>query len=195
MPGLVPWFVLSYPRCRTAWLSVFLQGGGVPCFHEAWKLVHTPAELRALMESYGPGPVVNSDSSNILFLPEIQAEFPDARYLVVEADDDVVLASLRDSYGAHDYTSLMTAYRAAFARVGEVGAVTVEVAEWDQAASARIFLAITGRAVDVRWLEHVSGMLVQLMPNQIVSDVQRVANGELPHIVAGMGRAQAWALA
>lgn len=195
MSGLEPWFILSYPRCRTAWLSVFLQGAGVPSFHEAWKLVATPPDLRALMECYGPGPVVNSDSSNILFLPEIQAEFPDARYLVVRSDEAAVLASLRPSYGDHDYTVLMAAYRAAFARVGELPAFTVDLATWTADDSARIYTEITGLPAPQGWVTQMTGMLVQMMPEQIATDVQRVANGELPHIVEGMRRAHAWALA
>ena len=187
MSGLVPWFVLSYPRCRTAWLSVFLQGAGVPCFHEAWKQAGTPAEMRALMESYGPGPVVNSDCSNIFFLDEIKQEFPEAKYLILGSNDAAILSSLKASYGDLDYQDMMTAYRAAFARVTSCD-LQVNVSEWDLNASRRIFQEIAGKPVDEGWLNQVSGMLVQLMPEQIIEDIQRAARGEFRHIEERMWR-------
>lgn len=187
MSGLVPWFVLSYPRCRTAWLSVFLQGAGVPCFHEAWKQAGTPAEMRALMESFGPGPVVNSDCSNIFFLDAIKQEFPEAKYLVIEHTDAAILASLKESYGDLDYHDMMTAYRAAFTRVDQAD-LRVNVATWDTAESTRLFAAIAGRPVPHEWLMQVSGMLVQLMPEQIIGDIERAARGEFRHIEERMRR-------
>jgi hypothetical protein len=184
---MTPWFVLSYPRSRTAWLSVFLTGSGVPCFHEAWKQVQTGAEMRLLMEQCQAPVVVNSDCSNVFFMKDLQAEFPEARYLRIYQPEHETLASLRDSYGNHDYTAMMLAYQRAFDAC-HVSTVDVWCESWDLECSAWLFEQIAGRSVDAGWLRQISGMLVQLMPTQIQQDIQAAATGEFSHIAARMGR-------
>jgi len=188
---MTPWFVLSYPRCRTAWLSVFLSGAGVPCFHEAWKRVKTMAEMRALMRDQCAPVVVNSDCSNVFFLDELRMHFPDAKYLTITNSDEAILSSLKESYGDLDYTGMMAQYRAAFSHAKDLPGETVDCREWDRATSAWLFERMTGRAVDTGWLDQVSGMLVQLMPWQIREDIQRAAAGEFDHIARRMKEA-AW---
>ena len=183
---MTPWFVLSYPRCRTAWLSVFLSGAGVPCFHEAWKRAKTAKELRALMGAQQAPVVVNSDCSNVFFLKELREEFPDARFLTITNSDEAILSSLKESYGELDYTEMMQMYRAAFSHATGLPGVSVDCLEWDQSVSAWLFEHIAGIPVNQVWIEQVSGMLVQLMPWQIRQDVARAAAGEFDHIANAM---------
>lgn len=182
MSDLEPWFVLSFPRSRTAWLSAWLTGAGVFCFHEAWKLADSPAQLHALMSTKGPGPVVNSDSSNVFFLPALQEEFPDARYIRILHDEDAVLASLRESYGHYDYRETMDCYRQAFKHAP--CDITLDCRHWTDESVRALWRAVAGpRPFDQHWYDQVSGMLIQLMPEQIARDTQRVLNGELSHII------------
>lgn len=189
---MTPWFVLSYPRCRTAWLSVFLTGAGVPCFHEAWKQVSTMDAMRQLMLAQHAPVVVNSDCSNIFFLNELRASFPDARYLIITQSEAAIVASLKDSYGEADYLGLMERYRMAFSHATDLSADTIDCRAWDLAASARLVERMTGRPVDARWVAQASGLLVQLMPWQIEADIHRAAHGDFHHITERIRRA-AWA--
>ena len=186
---MTPWFVLSYPRCRTAWLSVFLSGAGVPCFHEAWKRVTTAKEMRVLMEAQRAPEVVNSDCSNAFFLKELREEFPEARYLTITNSDEAILSSLKESYGDLDYTEMMQMYRAAFSHATGLPGIAVDCREWDQSVSAWLFEQIARSPVNQVRLEQVSGMLVQLMPWQIRQDIERAAAGEFKHIASAMRRA------
>ena len=186
---MTPWFVLSYPRCRTAWLSVFLSGAGVPCFHEAWKRVKTAKEMRALMEAQHAPVVVNSDCGNVFLLNELQEEFPEARYLTIANSDEAIVSSLKESYGNLDYTEMMQMYRAAFSHARGLPGIAVDCREWDPTVSAWLFEQIAGRPINQAWLEQVSGMLVQLMPWQIRQDIERAAAGEFKHIASAMRRA------
>jgi len=186
---MTPWFVLSYPRCRTAWLSVFLSGAGVPCFHEAWKQVNTMDDMRSLMRAQCAPVVVNSDCSNIFFLDELRLAFPDAKYLIITHSDEAILSSLKDSYGDLDYAGMMDMYRKAFSHARDLPGETIDCRDWDRSASAWLFERMTGRAVNTVWLDQVSGMLVQLMPWQIQDDIHRASAGEFDHIEARMKEA------
>lgn len=177
-----PTFILSYPRSRTAWLSMFLTGAGAFTFHEAWKLVDNVKDLRLLMESKGPGPVVNSDCSNIFFLKELQAEFPEAKYIRVLQNARVVVQSLNESYGPCDYEPMMDAYAKAFDGCHHDLLVDCEL--WDFETSKRIWaLVSSGAPLDEDWLEQCEGMQVQLMPWQIQTDIEQARLGMFNHIV------------
>lgn len=178
-----PVFILSYPRSRTAWLAAYLTGAGVPCFHEAWKLADSAEAFRTLMESKGPGPVVNSDSSNVFFLPELQQTFPHATYIRIVNDLDAVLASLRASYGEYDYRGAMACYEAAFASPVSV-AMTMDCRTWTEDTMRELWALLVGALpFDREWYTQMTGMLVQLMPEQIAHDIARVRAGALNHII------------
>lgn len=188
---MTPWFVLSAPRSRTAWLSVFLTGAGVPCFHEAWAQVKTAKQLRTLMESKGDGPVVNSDCSNVFFFEELRVEFPTAQYIRIEQADETVIRSLTESYGGNGYQEMLQCYRRANAQIAQrqPAAISLDCDTWDRAESARVYRAITGTEVDAGWLTQVSGMLVQLMPETIADQLAMGRTGALTHISRRMAAA------
>ena len=181
-PRMQPTFILAYPRSRTAWLSMFLTGAGAFTFHEAWKLVDNVKDLRLLMESKGPGPVVNSDCANALFLPELLAEFPEAKYIRLIQDEDLVIQSLYDSYGVADYHPMFETYRRALD--GFAPDLTVDCSTWDHQTSRDIWACVSeGQPIDNHWVEQCEGMLVQLMPWQIQTDIDQARLGMFNHIV------------
>ena len=186
---MTPWFVLSYPRSRTAWLSVFLTGAGVPCFHEAWGQVTTVKQLRTLMESKGDGPVVNSDCSNVFFFDDLQAEFPDAHYVRLDHSQTEIQASLLQSYGLYNYQPTMDAYQRAFQHVESTDMTVdgiVDCAAWDESVSAGLYRMMTGHEVDARWLTQITGMLIQLMPETINRQLKQGRQGAFTHITRRM---------
>lgn len=183
-----PVFILSYPRSRTAWLSVFLTGCGIPCIHEGWKYAKTAQELRALMESMGSESVVNSDCSNIFFLDELKQEFPDARYILIMNDAQAVTESLEQSYGEQDYTDLIEAYRSAYFHLSVDPSMVIDCQSWSPLESARLAQCIGGVVPPKWWVESCSGMLVQLMPGQIRCDIDFARTGGVDHIYEHMRR-------
>ena len=186
---MTPWFVLSYPRSRTAWLSVFLTGAGVPCFHEAWAHVTTAKQLRALMESKGEGPVVNSDCSNVFFFDELRAEFPNAHYLRLYQTDAAITASLQSSYGDNNYQDMFASYARAFEHVSSSllrWTAVIDCSMWNETTSAWLYRTIAGREVDAGWLKQVSGMLVELLPGTIAEQQANGARGAFVHIARRM---------
>lgn len=78
-------FVLSYPRSRTKWLSVALEG-----LHDGFIGCRSVWDLKERL-SYAHG---NCDSSNILFYPQLKKAFPDGRFLIVHRDPEEVEDSL-----------------------------------------------------------------------------------------------------
>jgi hypothetical protein len=78
-----PFFVIGYPRSRTAWLSTWLTNPPYSfCFHEAllrFPVGGFPEQFRLS----GSGAFGDADSGLPLFFDEIDALFPMARYLFV----------------------------------------------------------------------------------------------------------------
>lgn len=175
-------FVLSTPRCRTAWLSAYLTGAGVFCFHEAWKLVKTAKELRALMESKGPGPVVNADCTNVFFLDELKREFPEAKYLRIVRDDSSWVESAEATYGPLDEHVLLNTYRRAFG--GVRADLTIHFEEWGPDTSLEIWNFIAGdKPMDLHWHVQFHGMNVRLSSWQIEYDRELFNQGGADHLI------------
>lgn len=188
MSGITPWFVLSYPRSRTAWVSAYLTGCGVPCLHEGWKVAKDATALRRYLESLGTETVGNSDCSNIFFLDEILGEFPNAKFIKIEHDLKRVEQSLMESYGVHDYAEMFTAYHRAFEKISIAPDVTVDCRSWGAEESRRLAQSVTGTPPPDWWVSTMHGMLVQLMPEQIALDTARSQVGQFQHIAKHMGR-------
>ncbi len=86
-------FILAYPRSRTAWLAKAMTHNGVSCLHEGLLGATSVAHLRERMACYG-SIVGNSDSANLLFMDAIRREFPAGRYVCVYRPEAEVCASL-----------------------------------------------------------------------------------------------------
>lgn len=78
-------FILSYPRSRTKWLSVALEGT-----HDGFLGCRSVWDLKERL-SYSHG---NSDSANLLFYPQLKEAFPDGKFLIVLRDLEEVEESM-----------------------------------------------------------------------------------------------------
>lgn len=92
---IAPFFILGYPRSRTAWLSCALSTGPVRCIHEALKGCVSLDELAAKLTSTSAEYAGSSDSANALLINPILARWPSARLVVITRDTDSVAKSWR----------------------------------------------------------------------------------------------------
>lgn len=90
-----PFFILSYPRSRTAWLAHALSSGAVRCHYEASTGCVSLNDLAAKLNATAAEYAGNSDSANALMLDQILERWPGARLVVITRDTDTVANSLR----------------------------------------------------------------------------------------------------
>jgi len=181
---MIPVFILSLPRCRTAWLSAYLTGGGIFCFHEAWKIATTARELRALMEPKGEI-VVNCDATNWFFLDAIESEFPNAVFLEIVRDD--VEHGWTEAFGPHDWTTTRATYAKA-RRVPRNGiTLTIDFNQWTECTSRAIWDAIAqGRPLDPHWHQQMHTFFVQVTPETLADYGAGARDGRYHHIIRQM---------
>jgi len=176
-----PVFVLSLPRSRTAWLTVYLNGcDGIKAIHDGWKYAKNAKQLKSLMERY-PGIVVNADSTNILFLDEIRAEFPEAKFVKIIRPIQDVEQSMKASYGEHNYSNILALSE--ILEKADAG-VTVEFDNWTILDTTRIYKYITdGGDVDPLWHLMAHDFKVAVTDHRIENDLLFGQHGQLEHIV------------
>jgi len=92
---MIPYFITGFPRTRTAWLANFLTYGDSFCFHEALKRCGGVDALPGLFASTRRRYVGNSDSALPFFASAVRKLFPQAKWVVIERDEDEVLKSVR----------------------------------------------------------------------------------------------------
>lgn len=195
---MTPWFVLSYPRSRTAWLATFLTGAGAPTIHEGWKYCRTAKELRMLLESFDADVTCNSDCANLFMLEEILQEFPEAKFIKIENDIERVLWSLQNSpYGRYselDLAELLQGYAMAWAQAEgyRLRAERLDMAQWGPEDSAALYRAMTGRDAASWWVSMMHGLNVEIRDERVALDVQRAARGDLDHILSALKRIITW---
>ena len=185
-----PVFILSPPRCRTSWLSAYLTGAGVFCFHEAWKQVADAHALRRLMESKGPGTVVNADCANWLFLDEIEREFPEARYVEIHRHGDLEQA-WATAFGEMDWSLLMARYQCA--RQAQHGPLlmSIDFHRWTPEISLQLWDRMTdGTPMDMDWHAQCHGWRIEPTRDQVSRDAEAGRTG--PHRDRVMKGASAW---
>jgi hypothetical protein len=86
-----PFFILSLPRSRSAWLSVWLSYGGRPCWHDMLGQVDDVAGLRRYAENGACGFVETAGS----YFPHTLAHhFPESKFLFVVREEEAVASSL-----------------------------------------------------------------------------------------------------
>lgn len=181
---MTPWFVLSYPRSRTAWLATYLTHNGVYAFHEAWKYAKTVAQLRALMESKGPGPVVNVDCANWFFVKELQEAFPEARFVEIQRPWVDVVRSARDAFGEQDYDALFKRYQRAMEQPVERQVIQCDAGpeRWYQ-----LWLEIAqGQVMDEQRHLHLHNCQIMLTEEAVRDELQLGQCGALTHITRRM---------
>jgi len=105
-------FVLGLPRSRTAWLANWLTTDCSLCMHDAWRFANTAPELRQFLRSRDFSPTAtryigSSDSSNGWRYDELKAEFPKAKFALIERPAEDVLVSALDLGCAPEPTQLV----------------------------------------------------------------------------------------
>ncbi len=88
-------FILGMPRSRTAWLSVALTYGDSVCLHEGVAGCGSFGEYAAKLRAVPSAIVGDSDPALVYWVPQLRAEFPNARFLVVWRDPAEALRSLK----------------------------------------------------------------------------------------------------
>jgi hypothetical protein len=94
---MIPFFIASLPRSRTAWLANFLSYGPSHCFHEP--MSDFPLEdYPILLNSPGTPFAGVADSLNCLVMEQLIDMFPRARVVVVRRDIEEVAKSVQDAF-------------------------------------------------------------------------------------------------
>jgi hypothetical protein len=91
-----PFLICALPRSRTAWLANFLTHGAVHCAHELSEGAADAAAIVARMQRRREGIRFrgNSDSAQMLVLPELLELLPRAALVVIRRREEAVADSL-----------------------------------------------------------------------------------------------------
>lgn len=184
-------FFLSYPRSRTAWLSCYLTGMGVYCFHELWRTTPTiEAFAEAIRAKQRMGPVANADPSNWFFVDEMAEAFPEAQFIEILRPQEAVAASLAKSYGPGEYRLLLDAYQVAMDRHQQTASAYIPYGDWDADLSQAIWMRTTGGGMlfDEEWHQRCHTLNIQLTAAQMQQDWEDAENGRLAHLTAQVSR-------
>ena len=135
-----------------------------------------------MMEQAGTGPVVNSDSANWFFLPELQQEFPDAKYVIIHRDRASVDRELAE-IGMDDNSMMFSGYDRLDV---PAGAMIVRFEEWTPNTSLSIVDFISQSQVTVKqsWHELMHRMWIQVTRTYIDKLRDHGKRGGLAHITA-----------
>lgn len=178
-------FFLSFPRSRTAWLSVYLTGMGVYCFHELWRTCRSMEEFRQRIdEKRRVGPVANADATNWLFIKEIREAYPDATFIELQRPWPIVRQSLERHYGEGDYEYFHRASMKANELSLIVPSAKINVGRWEAKDSLDI-LKLAGGTMDERnrdWHDRIHQVNIQVSQQRIIEDHGRVASGKAANI-------------
>ena len=89
---MTPFFVLSMPRSRSAWMAAWLAYGGDIVKHDAIATAGSVTELHGLAQTPGIRGFV--ETAGAYFPRTLLAAFPGAKFLIVRRDKDQVAESL-----------------------------------------------------------------------------------------------------
>jgi len=174
-----PVFTLSMPRSRTAWFAAYLNGLGIPAYHEAWKYAKNAKELRELWN--GHDLVVNSDSCNILFYDEIRQEFPEAQFIKINRSLEEVKRSAELAYGEIDENILDRWYSILQKLPADR---EVEFEEWGPGQSYELVRFITDKWIDMNWHTLAHDLKIEVNLERVFKDHILVSSGAVDHITA-----------
>jgi len=174
-----PIFVLSMPRSRTAWFAAYLNGLGIPAYHEAWRYVKNAKEFRELWS--GRDLVVNSDSINVLFYDEIRQEFPEAKFIKINRSLEEVKRSATASYGEID-ESILDRWYSILQKVQVEREVEFE--EWGPGQSYELVRFMTDKWIDLNWHTLAHAFKIEVNVERIFKDHMLVSSGAVDHITA-----------
>jgi len=96
----VSFFVLGLPRSRTAWLANFLTYGDLFCHHEASNGCKSMAEYKDKIQDDG-------DSNTAIALFNIEEEFPDAKFIIIDSPPEKAIEYSLKTYGIENKESIL----------------------------------------------------------------------------------------
>lgn len=158
---MTPVFILSLPRSRTAWLATFFCHGDTYAFHEGLIQCASVPALKELMESTGRSVVVNSDCGNVIFLDEIRATFPHAKYIVIERPYEEVAQELADM-GVPDHGEVLLSVQLLEQAKAELKPLVIQYRALDKQACEAMCEYIGIPFDEKRW-EMLDGMDIQII--------------------------------
>lgn len=98
-----PFFIVSPPRCRTAWLANLFTYGPSFCHHDATRLGVSAASLIKLFSETETEFVGDSDSGLTAIPYEINHHFPNSKWVIIWRDSDQVAASYQKHFTHEPY--------------------------------------------------------------------------------------------
>lgn len=156
-------FVLSLPRCRTAWLANFLTYGESYCFHEGLIGCRKAADLAEKFASTGKQIVGNADCGNVLFLDELKRVFPESRLVIIDRNLDDVLESLVGMDGEFHNTERVERAAAALEWAkAHHDALTIDYDDLNEQGCRKIMEHCTGQPFDLNRWKMLDGMDIQI---------------------------------
>ena len=90
------YFIISQPRCGTAWLANALTWGNSFCYHEGIYGYDSMDDYADMLNSNPAEFVGDSDTGLALMLPWLYARYPDAKYIFVNRNTETVSKSLKE---------------------------------------------------------------------------------------------------
>lgn len=172
-------FVIGYPRSRTAWLSVMLDGNGVRCMHEA-SMGNGVNGIKDAFKVW-PEPVAGACEAALMFhVAELMSLYPDARWVMVHRDSRQALASMmadrphEAAQWLERWPALDAAYSAAKDLLAAADCLHVEYRLIDNRAR-EIYRHCTGMCADLLRLEELQHLRIVQIPvrTKVISEADR----------------------
>ena len=157
--GYPKYLVLSLPRSRSAWLSVFLSNGGT-CGHDMATLCPSTAEVRRVWSTVEG----SCETGAMIAGPLLKKWFPETTFMVIRRDTQEVIDSLRYFLGPYFDAGEIRARAAMldkFAADNKIAAVDY-VALADKTMCEALFLHLTGRYCPAGWWDRMARLNIQI---------------------------------
>ncbi len=88
------YFIISLPRCGTAWLANAMTWGDSYCYHEGLYGFDRMIDFSAMLSANPARHVGDSDTTLALVLPWLYRMFPAAKYVFIHRNTEDVISSL-----------------------------------------------------------------------------------------------------
>lgn len=164
-------FILSLPRSRTAWLANFLTYEDSFCFHEALSTAGSIRGLRRMFERTGKEIVGNSDCANILLLPRLMEEFPDAKYVIIDRYAGDVAESL-ESVGLPYDENVQMSKRLLDEAIQNLDCLIIDYDYLDEDACRELWNYCIGTEFDRKRWEMLDGMNITIDMEKMFDRIQ-----------------------
>jgi hypothetical protein len=109
-------FILSKPRCRTAWFSALLTEGDTYCFHEGMNGCATFEDYVAKLKARPETHVGDASPSLVLYYDQLKEAFPEADMVIIDRRDamEAFCRAAPRGYDTSGFLAGWNAYQKAF---------------------------------------------------------------------------------